>query len=139
MRTRFISLHGRLMEQVVLGPPPVGGGGLSVPDLAGLWRGVKPTSLDGLSCGVDLYEKAPRKSACLIENMTAHHNDWDTSAQRNESSSSITSFNPEIAALKLQMEEMNRNLTKMLQTNQQVNAVNTEVATTCGGLILPMD
>ncbi|GJU30321.1 reverse transcriptase domain-containing protein [Tanacetum coccineum] len=37
----------------------------------------------------------------LIENMTAHHNDWDTSAQRNESSSSITSSNPEIASLKL--------------------------------------
>ncbi|GJY81683.1 reverse transcriptase domain-containing protein [Tanacetum coccineum] len=37
------------------------------------------------------------------------------------SSSSITSSNPEIASLKLQMEEMNRNLTRMLQTNQQVN------------------
>ncbi|GJR70296.1 reverse transcriptase domain-containing protein [Tanacetum coccineum] len=35
----------------------------------------------------------------------------------------ITSSNPEIAAFKLKMEEMNRNLTKMLQTNQQVNAV----------------
>ncbi|GKA94483.1 hypothetical protein Tco_0816521, partial [Tanacetum coccineum] len=47
-------------------------------------------------------------------------------------SSSITSSNPEIAALKLQMEEMNRNLTKMLQTNQQVNAV-TPSCETCGG------
>ncbi|GKE19521.1 hypothetical protein Tco_1427098 [Tanacetum coccineum] len=55
--------------------------------------------------------------------MTAHHNDWDTSAQRNESSSSITSSNLEIASLKLQMEEMNRNLTRVLQTNQQVNTV----------------
>nr|GFB10381.1 reverse transcriptase domain-containing protein [Tanacetum cinerariifolium] len=27
----------------------------------------------------------------LIENMTAHYNDWDTSAQQSESSSSITS------------------------------------------------
>ncbi|GJZ55230.1 hypothetical protein Tco_0610423 [Tanacetum coccineum] len=64
--------------------------------------------------------------------MTAHHNDWDTSAQRNESSSSITSSNPEIASLKLQMEEMNRNLTRMLQTNQQVNTV-TPSCETCGG------
>nr|GEX96447.1 hypothetical protein [Tanacetum cinerariifolium] len=37
----------------------------------------------------------------LTENMTAHHNDWDTSAQRSESSSSITSsFDQEIVALK---------------------------------------
>ncbi|GKC10391.1 reverse transcriptase domain-containing protein, partial [Tanacetum coccineum] len=36
----------------------------------------------------------------LIENMTAHHNNWDTSAQRSESSSSITSSSdPEIVAL----------------------------------------
>ncbi|GJT23152.1 hypothetical protein Tco_0893089 [Tanacetum coccineum] len=63
--------------------------------------------------------------------MTAHHNDWDTSAQRNESSSSITSSNPEIASLKLQMEEMNRNLTRVLQTNQQVNTI-TPSCETCG-------
>ncbi|GJV78146.1 hypothetical protein Tco_1509730, partial [Tanacetum coccineum] len=50
----------------------------------------------------------------------------------NESSSSITSFNPEIASLKLQMEEMNRNLTRMLQTNQQVNSV-TPSCKTYGG------
>nr|GFC88787.1 reverse transcriptase domain-containing protein [Tanacetum cinerariifolium] len=47
----------------------------------------------------------------LIENMTAHHNDWDTSAQRSESSSSITSsFDTEIAALKAEMVEINKNL-----------------------------
>ncbi|GJV95169.1 reverse transcriptase domain-containing protein [Tanacetum coccineum] len=67
----------------------------------------------------------------LIENMTAHHNDWDTSAQRSESSSSITSSNPEIAALKLEMAEINKNLMKMLQTNQQVNSV-TPSYETCG-------
>nr|GEX82707.1 probable mitochondrial adenine nucleotide transporter BTL3 [Tanacetum cinerariifolium] len=36
----------------------------------------------------------------LIENMTAHHNDWDTTVQRGESCSSLTSSNSEIAALK---------------------------------------
>nr|GEU90853.1 reverse transcriptase domain-containing protein [Tanacetum cinerariifolium] len=47
----------------------------------------------------------------LIENMTAHHNDRDTSAQRSESSSSITSFfDTEIAALKAKMAEINKNL-----------------------------
>ncbi|GJV15861.1 hypothetical protein Tco_1361184 [Tanacetum coccineum] len=68
----------------------------------------------------------------LIKNMTAHHNDWDTSAQRSKSSSSITSSNQEIAALKLEMAEINKNLMKMLQTNQQVNSV-TPSCETCGG------
>ncbi|GJX94213.1 hypothetical protein Tco_0348799 [Tanacetum coccineum] len=65
--------------------------------------------------------------------MTAHHNDWDTSAQRSESSSSITSSSdPEIVALKAEMAEINKNLMKMLQTNQQVKAV-TPSCETCGG------
>ncbi|GJT93781.1 reverse transcriptase domain-containing protein [Tanacetum coccineum] len=75
------------------------------------------------AAGGTFMKRRPEECYDLIENMTAHHNDWDTSAQRNESSSSITSSNPEIASLKLQMEEMNRNLTRMLQTNQQVNSV----------------
>ncbi|GJZ89733.1 reverse transcriptase domain-containing protein [Tanacetum coccineum] len=56
--------------------------------------------------GETFMKRRPEECYDLIENMTAHHNDWDTSAQRNESSSSITSSNPEIASLKLQMEEM---------------------------------
>nr|GEZ64561.1 reverse transcriptase domain-containing protein [Tanacetum cinerariifolium] len=45
--------------------------------------------------------------------MTAHHNDWDTFVQRSESSSSITSSSdPEIVALKAEMAEINKNLTK---------------------------
>nr|GEV85569.1 reverse transcriptase domain-containing protein [Tanacetum cinerariifolium] len=69
----------------------------------------------------------------LIENMTAHHNDWDTSAQRSESSSSITSFfDTEIAALKAEMAKINKNLLRVLQVNQQVKAV-TPNCKTCGG------
>ncbi|GJY91437.1 reverse transcriptase domain-containing protein [Tanacetum coccineum] len=68
-------------------------------------------------------KRRPEECYDLIENMTAHHNDWDTSAQRSESSSSITSSNPEIAALKLEMAEINKNLMKVLQINQQVKAV----------------
>nr|GEV13212.1 reverse transcriptase domain-containing protein [Tanacetum cinerariifolium] len=69
----------------------------------------------------------------LIENMTAHHNDWDTSSQRSESSSSITSSSDqEIVALKAKMAEINKNLMKVLQINQQVNAV-TPSCETCGG------
>ncbi|GJU69962.1 reverse transcriptase domain-containing protein [Tanacetum coccineum] len=97
--------------------------------------------------GETFMKRRPKECYDLIENMTAHHNDRDTSAQRNESSSSITSSNPEIAALKLQMEEMNRNLTRMLQTNQQVNSSlsnkeklielpNTPVSEICSTVIL---
>nr|GEW07434.1 reverse transcriptase domain-containing protein [Tanacetum cinerariifolium] len=65
--------------------------------------------------------------------MTGHHNDWDTSAQRSESSSSITSSSdPEIVALKAEMAEINKNLMKVLQINQQVKAV-THSCETCGG------
>nr|GFC29881.1 reverse transcriptase domain-containing protein [Tanacetum cinerariifolium] len=53
----------------------------------------------------------------LIKNMTTHHNDWDTSAQRSESSSSITSSSDtQIAALKAEMAEINKNLMRLLQT-----------------------
>nr|GEV65253.1 reverse transcriptase domain-containing protein [Tanacetum cinerariifolium] len=69
----------------------------------------------------------------LIENMTAHHNDWDTSAQRSESSSSITSsFDTKIAALKAEMVEINKNLIRVLYVNQQVKA-GTLNCETCGG------
>nr|GFB04397.1 reverse transcriptase domain-containing protein [Tanacetum cinerariifolium] len=65
--------------------------------------------------------------------MTAHHNDWDTLAQRSESSSSIiSSFDPEIIALKAKMVEINKNLMRVLQVNQQVRAV-TPNCKTCGG------
>ncbi|GJU81769.1 reverse transcriptase domain-containing protein [Tanacetum coccineum] len=84
------------------------------------------------AAGGTFMKRRPEECYDLIENMTAHHNDWDTSAQRSESSSSITSSNPEIAALKLEMAEINKNLMKMLQTNQQVNSV-TPSCETCGG------
>nr|GEV30523.1 reverse transcriptase domain-containing protein [Tanacetum cinerariifolium] len=68
----------------------------------------------------------------LVENMTAHHNDWDTSAQRSESFSSITSSSDqEIVALKAKMAEINKNLMKVLQINQQVKAVTVSYET-CG-------
>ncbi|GJX91899.1 reverse transcriptase domain-containing protein [Tanacetum coccineum] len=83
--------------------------------------------------GGTFMKRQPEECYDLIENMTAPHNDWDTSAQRSESSSSITSSNPEIVALKLEMTEINKNLMKVLQTNQQVKAVNLDVLNeTCG-------
>nr|GEY76241.1 reverse transcriptase domain-containing protein [Tanacetum cinerariifolium] len=78
-------------------------------------------------------KRRPEECYDLIENMTAHHNDWDTSAQRSESSSSITSSSDqEIIALKAEMAQINKNLMKVLQINQQVKAV-TPSCETCGG------
>nr|GEU30603.1 hypothetical protein [Tanacetum cinerariifolium] len=59
--------------------------------------------------------RRPEECYDLIENMTAHHKDWDTSAQRRESSSSITSsFDTKITALKAKMVKINRNLMRVL-------------------------
>nr|GEV78332.1 reverse transcriptase domain-containing protein [Tanacetum cinerariifolium] len=78
-------------------------------------------------------KRRPEEFYDLIENMTAHHNDWDTSAQRSKSSSSITSsFDTEITALKDEMAKINKNLMRVLQVNQQVKAV-TPSCETCGG------
>nr|GEU92794.1 hypothetical protein [Tanacetum cinerariifolium] len=84
------------------------------------------------TCYETFMKRGPEEFYDLIENMIAHHNDWDTSAQRSESSSSITSsFDTKIAALKAKMAEINRNLMIVLQVNQQVKAV-TLSCETCG-------
>nr|GEU94953.1 reverse transcriptase domain-containing protein [Tanacetum cinerariifolium] len=65
------------------------------------------------AAGGTFMKRRPEECYDLIENMTAHHNDWDTSSRRSESSSFITSSsNQEIAALKAKMAEINKNLTK---------------------------
>nr|GEX28209.1 reverse transcriptase domain-containing protein [Tanacetum cinerariifolium] len=84
------------------------------------------------AAGETFMKRHPKECYDLIENMTAHHNDWDTFIQRSESSSSITSsFDPEILALKAEMAEIHKNLMKVLQINQQVKAV-TPNCETCG-------
>nr|GEX13909.1 reverse transcriptase domain-containing protein [Tanacetum cinerariifolium] len=86
-----------------------------------------------VAAGETFMKRQPEECYDLIENMTAHHNDWDTSAQRSESSSSIaSSFDPEIVALKAEMAKINKNLMKVLQINQQVKAV-AHNCETCGG------
>nr|GEV02375.1 reverse transcriptase domain-containing protein [Tanacetum cinerariifolium] len=85
------------------------------------------------AAGGTFMKKSPEECYDLIKNMTAHHNDWDTSAQRSESSNSIiSSFDTKIAALKAEMAEINKNLMRVLQVNQQVKAV-TPNCKTCGG------
>nr|GEX95771.1 reverse transcriptase domain-containing protein [Tanacetum cinerariifolium] len=85
-----------------------------------------------IDCGT-FMKRRTEECYDLIENMTAHHNDWDTSVQQSESSSSITSSSDlEIVATKAEMAEINKNLMKVLQINQQVKAVAHNYKT-CGG------
>nr|GEX05701.1 reverse transcriptase domain-containing protein [Tanacetum cinerariifolium] len=85
------------------------------------------------AAGGTFMKRRPEECYDLIKNMTVHHNDWATSAQRSESSSSITSSSDsEIVARKAKMAEINKNLMKVLQINQQVKAV-TPSCETCGG------
>ncbi|GJS31811.1 zf-CCHC domain-containing protein [Tanacetum coccineum] len=62
----------------------------------------------------------------------SHHNDWDISAHRGESSGSTTSSSSEIAALAQQMIEMRKDMLHMYRSNQKVNSV-TPSCETCGG------
>nr|GEV72008.1 reverse transcriptase domain-containing protein [Tanacetum cinerariifolium] len=85
------------------------------------------------AAGGTFMKRRPEECYDLIENMTAHHNDWDTSVQLSESSSSITSsFYPQIVTLKAKMAEINKNLMRVLQINQQLKAI-AHNCETCGG------
>nr|GEU63682.1 reverse transcriptase domain-containing protein [Tanacetum cinerariifolium] len=85
------------------------------------------------AAGGTFKKRRPKECYDLIKNMTDHQNDWDTSVQRSKSSSSITSSSDsEIAALKAEMVEINKNLMKVLQINQQVKAF-THYCETYGG------
>nr|GEU76805.1 reverse transcriptase domain-containing protein [Tanacetum cinerariifolium] len=107
-----------------------GNGDLPFPDLRTMEELCQP-SLNGR--GGTFMKSPPEECYNLIESMTAHHNDWDTSAQRSESYISITSsFDMKITALKAKMEKINKKLMRVLQVNQQVKAV-TPNCETCGG------
>nr|GEU39768.1 reverse transcriptase domain-containing protein [Tanacetum cinerariifolium] len=83
--------------------------------------------------GGTFMKRRPEERYDLIENMTAHHNDWDTSAKRSESSNFISSSSDtKITALKAEMAEINKNLMRVIQVNQQVKEV-TPSCKTCGG------
>nr|GEY97269.1 reverse transcriptase domain-containing protein [Tanacetum cinerariifolium] len=67
------------------------------------------------AAGGTFMKRRPEECYDLIENMTAHHNDWDNSAQWSESSSSITSSSDtEITELKAEMAEINKNIMRPL-------------------------
>nr|GEY25681.1 hypothetical protein [Tanacetum cinerariifolium] len=70
----------------------------------------------------------------LYNGLTLRHRDTINAAARGTFMKSfiISSFDTEIAALKAEMAEINKNLMRVLQVNQQVKAV-TPNCETCGG------
>nr|GEV94464.1 reverse transcriptase domain-containing protein [Tanacetum cinerariifolium] len=108
---------------------------LPVTQIATFYNGLTLRHRDTINvvAGGTFMKRRPEECYDLIENMTAHHNDWDTSAQQSESSSSInSSFDTKITALKVEMAKINKNLMRVIQVNQQVKAV-TPNCETCGG------
>nr|GEZ36446.1 reverse transcriptase domain-containing protein [Tanacetum cinerariifolium] len=85
------------------------------------------------AAGGTFMHKTPEECYELIENMTAHHNHWDTSAIRDETSRNISSTSttksPEVVR---QLEMMNNNFSEMMRQFQTIKAVDTKCET-CGG------
>nr|GEV97237.1 reverse transcriptase domain-containing protein [Tanacetum cinerariifolium] len=85
------------------------------------------------AAGGTFMQKTPKECYELIENMTAHHNHWDTLAIREETSRSISStFTIESPGVVRQLEMMNKNFLEMMRQFQTVKAVDTKCVT-CGG------
>ncbi|GJW38465.1 hypothetical protein Tco_0064310 [Tanacetum coccineum] len=85
------------------------------------------------AAGRTFMQKTPEECYELIENMTAHHNHWDTSATRDETSRNIysttTTESPEVVR---QLEMMNKIFLEMMRQIQSVKSVDTKCET-CGG------
>nr|GEY49670.1 reverse transcriptase domain-containing protein [Tanacetum cinerariifolium] len=83
--------------------------------------------------GGTFMQKTPKEYYELIENMTAHHNHWDTSATRDETSRTISSTSttksPKVVR---QLEMMNKNFLGMMRQIQSIKYVNMKCET-CGG------
>ncbi|GKE33190.1 reverse transcriptase domain-containing protein, partial [Tanacetum coccineum] len=103
-------------------------------DIHTLYNGLTLRHRDTINAvvGGTFMKRRPKECYDLIENMTAHHNDWDNSAHRGESSSSTTSSSFEIAALAQQMIEMRKDMLHIYRSNKQVNYV-THSCETWGG------
>nr|GEW57429.1 hypothetical protein [Tanacetum cinerariifolium] len=102
------------------------------------------------AAGGTFMQKTPEECYELIKNMTAHHNHWDTSAIRDETSGNISSTSTtetirdetsgnisststtESIEVVRQLEMMNKNFLEMMRQIQTVKVVDTKCKT-CGG------
>jgi hypothetical protein len=93
------------------------------------------------AAGGTFMKRRPEECYDLIENMTAHHNFWDSSAERDESCKSVipSSSSPEIVALTKKMDDISTAVLRMNQTmqNQQVQTQQVKAVSRsceiCGG------
>nr|GEW32369.1 reverse transcriptase domain-containing protein [Tanacetum cinerariifolium] len=84
--------------------------------------------------GGTFMKKRPEECYELIENMTAHHNHWDTLATREETSRTISSTTTtENLEVVRQLEMMRKNFQDIMRQIQLVKYVNLKCKT-CGGL-----
>nr|GEY25153.1 reverse transcriptase domain-containing protein [Tanacetum cinerariifolium] len=88
------------------------------------------------AAGGTFIQKTPEECYELIKNMTSHHNHWDTSAIRDETSRNVSSTSttksPKVVR---QLEMMNKNFSEMMRQFQTIKVVDTKYET-CGVLIL---
>ncbi|GJY16070.1 hypothetical protein Tco_0386492, partial [Tanacetum coccineum] len=93
-------------------------------------NGPPPVDTINAAAGGTFMQKTPEECYELIENMTAHHNHWDTSATRDETSRNISSTttieSPEVVC---QLEMMNKNFLEMMKQMQTVKSVDTKCKT----------
>ncbi|GJW45389.1 reverse transcriptase domain-containing protein [Tanacetum coccineum] len=83
------------------------------------------------AAGGTFMQKTPEECYDLIESMTAHHNHWDTSATRDETSRTISSTTNTTESLKVvrQLELMNKNFQDMMKQIQSVKSVSPKCQT----------
>ncbi|GJU50306.1 reverse transcriptase domain-containing protein [Tanacetum coccineum] len=85
------------------------------------------------AAGGTFMQKTPKECYELIENMTNHHNHWDTSATRDETSRTISSTTTtESLKVVRQLEMMNTNFLDKMRQIQSVKSVSPKCET-CGG------
>jgi hypothetical protein len=89
------------------------------------------------AAGGTFMKRRPEECFDLIENMTAHHNFWDSSAERDESCKSVTPASSDIMALTKKMDDLSTAMLRMSHTIQnieshQVKAIH-QTCETCGG------
>nr|GEY32784.1 reverse transcriptase domain-containing protein [Tanacetum cinerariifolium] len=87
------------------------------------------TQLDMFYNGLTLShrDKTPEECYELSENMIAHHNHWETSAIRDETSRNISSTSTtECLEVVQQLEMMNKNFLEMMRQFQMVKTVDTK-------------
>jgi hypothetical protein len=84
------------------------------------------------AAGGTFMKRRPEDCYELIENMTAHYNYWDSSAERNESRATVahnsSTSNSEIAAITKKLDDLSTAVLRMHQTSNSPNVFYTQIS-----------